>query len=524
MKESLPKGKFSWLTILVMFVIFAAIYFPSFFVFKGTLFIENKDVLLDFYMVENMLESKAVNLLGRTSMIPDYAYSPLYHLIIIPVFILADNPILGLAYFFVAINFLSMMLLFYLAKKFFDTKVAVIALILYGFSRFTIYSCLHLWAPNLLPLLSLAVLFFLFSLIIKRKDSFLVGLLGALSISLQIHLTGYLIVFYTIVILLIYRPKIRYRFWFLGIALFFILYLPKILQELDRDGLSYKALFSYLSQGGHEFKILDYGKRAVLFFQTIMNDLVLWKSRAMNILLLLFMLFGGIDLGVKVFKKKERLDKKYIILTVIFISVMLAFILTVKPAKFAGHELFFFRPILFLSISVLLMKLSSKYLRYAGFFMVALYMLISFVGLASSDESLSAEISLNKRLKVVDLIIKEAQDKPLKIMVMAKGDDLTIKAGLYAYLFKNKVKKLKHNLKTQEEVFDFIYVILEGTDSFPLEDEIYNDQGSLKIFKISKEEWEKESLLKKNNSHYIEVLSSKEQIELILKTYLPQDL
>jgi hypothetical protein len=97
------------------------------------------------------------------------------------------NPI-PITAFFTILNLFTGLVIYWVVKKIFDRKLALISAVLFIFNDFMIYHSLFIWNYNYLPLIGILTFYFSYEFISRRKklDIFLIGILCGVGISFQI--------------------------------------------------------------------------------------------------------------------------------------------------------------------------------------------------------------------------------------------------------------------------------------------------------------------------------------------------
>ncbi|MFH0969344.1 MAG: glycosyltransferase family 39 protein [Patescibacteria group bacterium] len=187
----------------------------------------------------------------------------------------------GMAKSVLIFSILSLPLFYLLCRRYFGNKISLISLFIFSISLFMIMYSRFAWNPNPLPFFALLFIYSILRAVDlddKKKGVWLVVALGSLSIATQMHFLA-LIAFPAIAasFLLLRRPKIKLRFWMIGVSLAVIFYIPMIINEVKTSGdngkefvkvvterseggessIFKKAVISYLENSNNYFLILS---------------------------------------------------------------------------------------------------------------------------------------------------------------------------------------------------------------------------------------------------------------------------
>ncbi len=165
-------------------------------------------------------------------------------------------------YFASLVGFATLIILYFVVRKLFDQRTALIATILSGFSPFVVYYDRRFWNSTFVPIT--AILLF-YSLVRAKKNSRWF-IFSTFLIAVAFHIHASLFIFIPIIILMMYRYIIiTKRFDKLTIAASVIIYLiitsPLLVYDLVHNFDNLKTPFRMLSQigkGSGHFSILQH--------------------------------------------------------------------------------------------------------------------------------------------------------------------------------------------------------------------------------------------------------------------------
>lgn len=173
-------------------------------------------------------------------------FGSLPYLLYLPVFILSKWNPLSMAYLFIFLQFVSLLLLYFVISKYRSRKLAVTFGIIYASFPLVIEHSRYLWGPNLLIPVSSFLLSFLILAKEKRKliYFFIIGLI--MGLGLQMHYSFILACFLAALYLFI-NVK-RNSKWFIILPGFLLGVSNLILFELRHDLYNTKTLLYFLSK------------------------------------------------------------------------------------------------------------------------------------------------------------------------------------------------------------------------------------------------------------------------------------
>ncbi|MFA6570526.1 MAG: glycosyltransferase family 39 protein [Bacteroidota bacterium] len=142
-----------------------------------------------------------------------------------------DPAILG--YFSSVVGISTTVSIIYISKKLYNTKAALTAGILYGFSAFIVFFDRRFWNPMPIPLISL---WLYFSLVKALKNTrWLIVSISLMGLVYHLHLS--LLIYWPFIIYIIIKRlnKIEIKTWILAIGLFLFLIFPLIVFDVNNN-------------------------------------------------------------------------------------------------------------------------------------------------------------------------------------------------------------------------------------------------------------------------------------------------
>lgn len=207
-------------------------------------------MLLDTYKIWQ--EKKLVLIGPPTSISADgrcFFQGPAMYYLLAPVMAVFNWQVIAGSYYFISLNLISLILIYFSTKKFFGQKAGLIAAASFALFPETVFHSKFVWNPNFLPLISSLIISLLADLwpMQPKLKILLIGLL--LGLGLQFH---YQILVLSLVLIacLTFKSKAKLQTIFILAAGFIAGYLPIIIFELRNNFYNLKTIYFIFRQGG----------------------------------------------------------------------------------------------------------------------------------------------------------------------------------------------------------------------------------------------------------------------------------
>lgn len=318
--------RFLRLKYLVLLLIIFNILLASRWIIDGNLFFHT-DIARDFLLMEDIADNKHLALLGpRSGAIPGLFHGPLWLYLNLPSFIIGNGNPVFVAWFWVLLYTLSLVITYYAGKKLFGEKEGMLAALL--LSSVTILNVRSLFNPFGALLLSPLYLYFLLNYLQTKKVKILIIALFILGLIIQFQMAfGVPILILTFLLLAYFFIKNKK---FFHVFSFLILIIPLstfILFDLRNKFLQVKSVIAYL--GGSQ----SHGKLGFNFFQLIgvrvkemfMDGLGVITQN--NQYLTMFFLTSLIILFFKILKRKNSKKEVYLLILYFYLGFWLMTVL-----------------------------------------------------------------------------------------------------------------------------------------------------------------------------------------------------
>lgn len=227
----------------------------------------------DLLAIHHWFATGEIPLQGILTSIGTFHMGPLYYYLIAPfVFLFNQDPIAPV-YLFLICGVLTVWISYLFLKKFVDIETAIISSIIFSLSPHLIFLSKGAYLPNLQPIATLLMLFFLTGFIFKYKERkefnfreifWCYFLIGA---GLQFHYTFLANLITVTILLIIFSIKIfkNIKFYLYSIFGFLIPLVPFLIGQFKNNFSDFYGIWNYL--------ILSGNQKRIILFQTIVDRL-----------------------------------------------------------------------------------------------------------------------------------------------------------------------------------------------------------------------------------------------------------
>jgi len=126
------------------------------------------------------------------------------------------------------LNVFAIYLCYLIARRFFSPLTALISIFLFAVNPWQVLYSRKIWTQNLLPFFALLFLLFFFEALFRNRSRLLIAALITLSVTVQLHLSAFFLVPYTLILLIWHRRSVKLKHVLLGCALGLTLWIPYI--------------------------------------------------------------------------------------------------------------------------------------------------------------------------------------------------------------------------------------------------------------------------------------------------------
>lgn len=446
--------KQNWL-ILILTLIGA---FLRFYNFKSTLVFLG-DQGRDAFVVYKLIKEGDPILIGPTTSVGKIQLGPLYYYFMAPFLWLSNfNPI-GPAFAVALLGTLTIPVFYFILKKMFNNKVAVIASVLYTFSDIVIANTRGSWNPNPMPFVIILLLYSIYQFYSNKKYSYIIWTFIFFSIALQLH---YMVLLLTPMLLAIAfltfiqnKKDIKeiVKNSLIGLLVFIAFLVPLIIFDLRHNFINYEGFIDFFQKGHHTQNSFSINK----IFNSIENRLfeITGNFFKLNTFPQIRRIFSYLFLilFLSLFAKNKK-RKEYQIIFITFLTSLLG--LTLYEGDVFEHYLTFYYPIPFIVISLIIEKLwnINKFINYLIVFVFILNILLNLKAYRYFNPQ---GWKIDDIEKVADNIAKDSNN--IKYNIILLDDSKDYRGMNYRYFLHIK----KSNIADFEDFnnINFIYLITQ---------------------------------------------------------------
>jgi len=405
---------------------------------------EGRDALI----AKAIIKFEHFPLVGPPTSIGNLYLGPLYFYLMAPFIGLFGFEPMGAAVFVILLSLATIGLIYFLAKEMLKSQLAAgLSALLYAVSPAAVEYGRWPWNPNVMPFFAILFIFSLWQVLEKRKERWIILTGVSLALILQSHYMGLAAIPVLIVALLIKKPKLKNRiYWLIGLGSFLFLMSPLLAFDLRHDFLNARGFWEIVterSQGG--FSLLDPLSRARDRVRQVFGDFSGFGERSLvNNLVLIVGIVSWIVLETK--KRRWWLLGAWLIAGGLFIGLYQG------PTYF--HYLEFLLPVCALSLgAILALLLQRKRTKYLG-----LILTTALVGVfLFQSKSIVARVkvpNVEVTKELVRFIYQKAGERPFNFSLLAESNY----DSAYRYFF----ELWKIPAEYGGEVTGQLFVICEG--------------------------------------------------------------
>lgn len=452
------------------------IYLFSYHLLLGDLLFHT-DIARDFLLIQDVAVNHKLTLIGpRAGGIPGVFFGPIWIYLNLPAFIIGNGNPLVVGFFWFLLFLLSVYLVFYVARKVFNTGVAIIAITMF---IFTIIPLAPGYTQSFGQMLVSPILFYMIYLFVVKKrirylcwSAFLCGLLIQFQIAFGIIMA--MITFFLSLGILIRRKQVKYLLvW----VLFFIPLSTYILFEVKHNFLETRAVIYFIThKNANVAGELTFSKLISNRFSDFLDAVNLinintWYVNAFSVLLNIYILYVW-------FKSKISGQRTFILLFYSYFAAfwILTFLFNGTVWDYYYWGLF---PLLSISLATLFLKMNK-----ALFLILFMFITIAMVK-AGSDNVTSWKNTIyaqdvsswivNK--KVADFVFQSAHGNNFGFYVYSPDEFGYSMKYAMSYINNNDPYGIKGALCKKEKTTFLIYN--------PMGDNVYTDPVYWKLHKVT---------------------------------------
>ncbi len=390
---------------------------------------------------------------------------PLFNYLLIPLTLISLDPKVIVA-IIALINSLTIGLLFLIIKRYYTTVLAFITSLILAFSPWLIIFSRKIWPPDLILPFSVLLFLSIHKIIIEKKTVFWIPFVLLSLFFIQLDLSSVFFVFLISVLLVAQKPKINWKYIFIGFLLGILPAIPYFIYEIKNNCPDCILLVTINKQlGSSNFEVLLKPLQIISqgnFNFLLGNDIITFSKQfpiVFKLKALFYIEYLFIPIGAFLFWKKYK--------TLSFLAYaavglpLLYFIFRLRPYM---HYFIILVPFLSIFLSTTLdylMQSKNRALRYTTiivFISLIAYSIVfnlSFFQIIRKQNGLSGDYgaSFNKTLPYVEQqITKYKNQKDYQEILLSSYIDVSAMRGVSPFaVMIYPPKETARNLKAIEE-------------------------------------------------------------------------
>ncbi|OGD63418.1 hypothetical protein A2160_03045 [Candidatus Beckwithbacteria bacterium RBG_13_42_9] len=416
---------------------------------------EGRDVII----ARGIITGEHFPLVGPPTSIGNLYLGPIYFYLMAPFLGLFNFEPLGPAIFVALTSIATIGLLYFLVKEMFKSQLAaVFTALFYAISPLAVEFSRWPWNPNVMPFFATLFFYSLWQTLEKKREHWILLTGVSIALMLQSHYMGLASIPILFVALLIKRPVIKEKtFWLSAIILFLALMSPLLVFDLRHNFLNTRGFWQIVSErerGG--FSLLDIFSRERDRIRQIFGDFTTLGERSLANNLLL----GLSSVSWIILARQKR--RWWLVLIWLFIG---ALFLSLYQGPFYRHYLEFLLPVCSIFLGGILALLFAQKWWGQG---LAILCLLGLSGLFLYQSKIIVTRKLvpgvESTKEIVRFIGTQAGGQPFNFSLLAKNNYDTA----YRYFFELWKFPAEYNSVTKQ-----LFVVCEG-------EELCKPQGNAK--------------------------------------------
>jgi hypothetical protein len=213
---------------------------------------------------------------GPKTGIGQFHLGPLHYYFMAPFFIATQLDPMASNYYNIFINTLTFLVVFFVLRSIFNTKTALIGLLLYATSWYLIRQNIIPWNVSLLNITSFTIFLLIIQIVVKQKYKLIPFLAMMAGFFFHVHFTAIFIIPIIGLSLLLSKHKLTmFKYSIASLPLFFIFLIPNLLFDLNNDRGDTIRLTRFFDEYYHGFSfrfMLHKSSDAMLMFQMLIKN------------------------------------------------------------------------------------------------------------------------------------------------------------------------------------------------------------------------------------------------------------
>lgn len=427
---------------------------------------EGRDVIV----VRRLLVYADPILIGPGTSIGNMYLGPLYYYMMAPALLLANFSPVGPAVQVAILGVLTILLIWYVAKKWFGIIPAILAAALYAISPTAIIFSRASWNPNIMPFFALASVFSIWNVWKEKNYKWLIVLGVSFAFVLNSHYLGILL----LPIILVYwflsyrkakesrNTKYFWRYTIYSILIFAFLMSPLLIFDIRHNFQNFRAMREFItnSQSGSFKGIPDAIMNVSKVFDSLFIRLPGGRNESLGIFLSIFSIFLTGQIVMNLFKKK-LFSKSPIALLMAWILIGV-FGLAFVQRDVYDHYMGFLFPAPYLLLASLTKEalgtrgLVKKTIAYCLLPIAFIFLVLA--NLLNSPLKDNPPRQLQRSKAVSDKILSESQSKKFNLAVLAESN---YEDGYRYFLEVNGAEVLHADIWDKNTISNELFVVCE---------------------------------------------------------------
>lgn len=390
----------------------------------------------DITIIKDFLQHGNLFFIGPQTSIGNMYLGPYFYYLIAPSLLLSNfNPV-GPAIFIALLNILTVALIFFIGKKWFNSKTGYIAAFLYAISPVVIKYSNFIWNPNIMPFFSLLFVYFFFEAFRAKKYNYFIYSSLAFIMVINSHYLGLALLPFTCLFWLYnlikfkktkskqLKPFLKYSF--ITIFIFILSLVPQVLFDIKHNGQNIKALTTFFTYRETTVNIKPYKAIPVIpsLFNQINTSLLAGKDSTIGLIISIVFVVGLLPFLLKFKKQKPN----FWIIFFWYLSGLVA--LALYKQHIYDHYFAFLFPVVFILIGFVISKF-----KILG---TVLFILITYFSLIQNPFRWQPNSQLKTVTQIDDLIIANSNNQDFNFALLAKQNY----DPPYRYILANKQAKI----------------------------------------------------------------------------------
>ncbi len=316
----------------------------------------------DVYIIRDFLKNGNLFFIGPQTSIGNMYLGPWFYYLIAPSLLISRfNPI-GPAIFIALINIATVILIYFISKKWFNESTGLISAFLYSISPVVIKYSSFIWNPNIMPFFALLFFYFFFEAIFKNNYKYFIYASLAFVMVINSHYLGLAVlplpgICWLFLLVKFINSKSKQLKPFLlnsiiAILVFTISLTPQILFDIKHNGQNINALIHFFTYRETTVNIKPYKAIPELpsIFNQINTELISGRQVTPGIIISTIVI---VLIVVFLFKKKLK-DKPFLVVLGWYFVGLTA--LALYKQHLYAHYFGFLFPAIFIIVAVLINK------------------------------------------------------------------------------------------------------------------------------------------------------------------------